>query len=198
MLSMWTRFQEARRRTRLKSLLAKERRDELIKMLEAEYYPTYLLEDLFETRTTAAIEVLLELYRWDNHNECFDRRAAYAIKHYLNELLKSVTDTGLQETINRAICERAEQERQFKERCEQIGRELNESIAKAKALKNAIRRCPKCGDNPTTRIESMDVDDSWFTHYWKVCTKCGSKIENGNGQVAGMCCQIGQKEPTDW
>lgn len=170
MVSMWTRFQEARKRAKLRSLLAEGRRDDLIQLLERHYYPAYLLDTLIKTHSAVSIEVLAA-----------GHRSGRISKWYLEELLKSLTDPGLRNSLNRSIQGRADHVRHADKENERITQEQKEAAAKEKARKSTIRRCPKCGDNPETYVRSRDIDDGWRTNYWYACRKCESMIIDGNG-----------------
>jgi predicted RNA-binding Zn-ribbon protein involved in translation (DUF1610 family) len=164
-------------------------------MLELEFYSSRLLDALVETRAPVAIELLADLHR-EGPCDAFNRRRSF--KYHLDELLKSVTEPELRGKIERSVHERADEDRQADERADEAARELKAAAAKEKAHKDATRRCPKCGENPAMRVEGRDVDDGWVTHYWMVCTKCGSKIEDGHGQVVGTAMQAGHATPEIW
>lgn len=188
------RFRIARARAKLKSILVAVRRDELVRTLDRSWsnhqdYDT-MLDALVSIRSKIAIEVLAELHL----------RGRMNVKRRLDALLESLTDPELCNIISCAIQERTKQEHLNSVRWEREELERKNAAAKEKAYKSAIRRCPKCGENSKFRVESRDVDDGWYTHYWKVCIKCGSEIEDGNGQTVSTAREMGQgvPDPKDW
>jgi hypothetical protein len=197
MFSKWKRYfrnrRQAKEQAEVRCLLAKGNKDELIRVLEIanrpNFIPSHLLDALIETNPTAiAVEIIVE----------FHRSERMYLTSYLKQLRDMVTDPALLAMVNQTIQEQDEKIRQALKERARIQKETDDAARNERARRSAIRRCPKCGENPNTRVVSMDVDDGWVTHHWKVCTTCGSKIVDGNGQVVSTATQMGQGEPTDW
>lgn len=191
MASIWIRFKEARGRAKVISLAANGCRDELMRALKKKKYPGYMLDAIFKKYPEIAVEIVSEL----SHGERF----IYGDRVYwLDNLLNSVENPELRGIINNLIQERAKRIHQYDKESEQITREQKAAAAKEKARKSLIQLCPKCGENPKTRVEHRDVDDGWYTHYWKVCLACGSEIVDGNGQPVRAVSEMGQEDPQGW
>jgi len=191
MASMWIRFREARGRAKALSLAANGRRDELKRILKKKEYPGYLLNAIFKIYPETAVEILTEL----SHSE----RWIYGDRvYYLGALLNSVMNPELHGIINNLIQERSQRIQQYDKESEQREREQKDAAAKEKARKSLIQLCPKCGENPKTRVEHRDVDDDRYTEYSKVCLACGSEIVDGNGRVVIAHSHRGADPPQGW